>query len=306
VAGPPAVEAKPVPPTPDALWAAAVPRLEQADQESAAAIQTRLATLDGFFGERKKGALAFAKEMLGTQAKLEVAATVALIPLECIDEMLSGRKSGPNRIERFATASFRRHVLEPGQMREAVDLAVAGYEGDVRAIEGRLLVDLQVDLGDGELGSGREAISIPPAVIDQNFRGLINRAVDTATLDSLVSIGGFVASMWASDKMTNGLLGDDTHPAVRFGADVAIGAGVDKALDGALTQAGYGPEAEIVGRVSRSLDAIQAGTVEGESGLRQALRAMHERLAEARREAVHRAIYGAASPPSPPSNAVMP
>ena len=263
VSEPSAAQAEQVPPTPDALWATAVSRLEQADQESAAAIRTRLATLDAFFGERKKGALAFAREMLGTEAKLEVAASVALIPLECLDELLSGKESGPNRIERFATANFRRHVLEPGQMRKAVDQAVSGYEGDVREIEGRLLVDLRLDLGDGEMGSARNDHSIVEGSdIDQDFRGLINRTVDTGCLDALYSIGGFVASMWASDKLADGLVGSSAHPAVRFGANVVIGDQIDNVLDGAMTKAGYDPEAEIVGRVSRSLDAIRAGIVE--------------------------------------------
>jgi hypothetical protein len=282
VAETPAVEEKPAAPTPEALWAAAVARLEQADRESARALETRRAELAGFFGERKKGALAFAAAMTSPEAKLRFTGDCALgLPLGLANALFGDGKRVEPGVERYARDRFAQHVLTPEQLRLAADQLVAHYGNDIDEINARFLVDVRIDSALPRVRSDYRAPTFDTA--SPGFDGLIDRVVGQTFRDTLAS----AASMFVGDAITGGVLPSSTNPVVRLGADVIVGDKVGNAVEGAMAQTGFDPKARVVELVVAALDDLLTKMV-GRGGFEAALREMHDRASRERRELARR------------------
>ena len=135
-------------------WAAVTSRLERADREADRAIAVRVAALDAFFAERKRGARPFAREILGLRHKLAHADALAGSALDrfgkAVDDLFKTEEQrheealmwrfdpGQNDDPYTFTARdvFDRHVMKGTDFMTAVDSAASGFVRDLQGLEG--------------------------------------------------------------------------------------------------------------------------------------------------------------------------
>jgi hypothetical protein len=247
-------------------WEAIRPRLEQADRDSATAVELQLASINEFFAERTQGARPFAEAVLGTEGKLEATGGVVETAASALGELFGNKpSSGPNSFTLYVGRSFRKHVLDTGQLQKAIDRAVAGYAGEVRRLEGRLLVDLRADLDDAGFDFTRALpeIRAGDAVAGQG-NALISEAVEAATVDFSAMVVKFAVSTAIGNAAADRLTREDDSRLKKLGINVAAGMAVDKAIDEAIARAGYDPEAALAAKVTASLYRMRTLLVEGD------------------------------------------
>ena len=167
---------------------------------------------------------------------------------------------GPDSFTLYITNCFAQHVLAKEQLQREINRAVAGYAAEIRGLERRLLVELGADL---DLSAAWPDIQAGRA-IDGRSDLVIGQAIDAAAQDFLATIVKFTVSWVVGDAITDQFTNKD-DPFLKKGAiNVAVGVGVDKALDSALAGAGYDPEAALAAKVMASLDRLQYLLVEGD------------------------------------------
>jgi hypothetical protein len=356
VPAPPAPAAAPPPPgafgaerkpaSPAVTWAAVVTRMEQSDREADCAAAARVAQLDAFFAERKRGARPFAEEILGVWHKLAHADALAGRGIAQAGKAISGLFKTEEELRRDELAwplpgesddpytyktwlVFERLVMKGTDFKAATESAATAFVRDLQGLEARLLVDLRADLADDELG--RPA----PAATDHSV-GVV--AVDAALADVL-SVARTDLGVTIAQESLSFVVGNKVGDVFARGATAGLGKlalnitgnlAVDQALGKARERAGYDAEADVAARVVRTLDGIRNRLVEGDPqavkayqalrawrrghpdpavrivcreatdaiehsgglGLKQSLRAVHDRRAEVRRAALSRLILG--------------
>jgi hypothetical protein len=244
----------------EAAWEAAFKRMVQADEESLRACEARIAACSAFFADRNRGAAAFAEELLGIEGKLRVAGGVIENGLNAIGELLGASPAGTDSFTRHVESRFRELVISPAQVRQATREAFSGYAGDVRQIEGRLLVDLRADLGDDAL-----AFASPDAApLSADDESIVQQVASDAANDLGATLVKFIISAIVSDAVTDKVTDKDDSFLKRQGTNFAIGMAMDKALDEAALAAGYDPQKQIEAKVKAALARLAAGIVEGD------------------------------------------
>ena len=333
------VVSAPFPPPPDkatparkAAWAAAIPRIRQAELDSQAAIKSQLARIDEFFAARKEGARPFAAAVLGTEGKLQAAGAAVEGAVKVLDELFGSKPArGPDSFTLYVGRSFRQHVLDTGELQKAIDDSVAAYRGELQRLEGKLLVDLRADLDDTGLdfAGALPGVRANDAVGNQG-NAMIAEAVKDAAGDFSAMIVKFAVSTAIGNAVSDRLTRKEDSGLKKLGVNLAVGAAVDGAIDAGLAQAGYDPERDLSAKVTASLDRMRARLVDGDPraveaylylrlnrllyidpavhaacrratdaiegsgdlGLRQTLLVVHDRRVEARRAGLYRLILG--------------
>jgi hypothetical protein len=228
----------------------------------------QLARINDFFAARKRGAGPFAQAVLGTEGKAQAAGALAEGAVNAVGELFGNKPSaGPDSFTRYVGRCFRLHVLDTGQLQKTIDHAVAGYAGDVRALEGKLLVDLRADLDDAGFDFTRAlpAIRGGDAVAGQTD-AMISQAIDAAVADFSATIVKFAVSTVIGNAVGDRLTQDGDSGVKKFGVNVAAGMAVDKVLDEAISRAGYDPEGALAAKVTAALDRMRERLMEGNPG----------------------------------------
>ncbi len=246
-------------------WAAVAARLDQADRESAESVESQLARVNEFFTERKQGARPFAEAVLGTEGKLQATGGLIEGAASALGELFGNKPAtGPDSFTIYVRRSFRRHVLDAGQLEKAIDSAVAGYGGEIRRLEGRLLVDLRADLDDAGFDVTRALPEIRAgAAAAGQGDAMISQAVEAAAADYSAMIVKFAVSTVISNEVADRLTKDGDSRLKKFGINIAAGVAVDKVLDEAVARAGYDPEGALAAKVTSSLDRMRVLLVDG-------------------------------------------
>jgi hypothetical protein len=253
-------EGKPV--SDEAAWEEIRPRLEQTERDSAAAVESQLARINDFFAECKKGARPFAEAVLSTDGKLQAAGSVVEgIAGEVAKLFGHTPDPGPDSFTLYVKRCFRQHVLDAGQLQKEINRAVAGYAGEVRGLEAKLLVDLGADLDFTaslpEIKTGSEAVSQSDAIVSE--------ALHTAGDDFMASIFRLTASFLVGNAVGDQLTSTDSTYLQKLGINLGAGAAVDSAIDGAAKMAGYDPESALAAKITASLDRMRKSLVEGDA-----------------------------------------
>ena len=143
-----------------------VERLQQAERESLAAINSSLLDVDGSFATAAGNTPQFVEDMFGWNAEWQftvgVGGQVVNFGAGMLDAMFQtklGRPAGPDSFRDFARKQFVGVVFDPDVLKCGVDNAATSYVSRLRAIENRLLVDLGADLPDASIRLPR--ISVP-------------------------------------------------------------------------------------------------------------------------------------------------
>jgi hypothetical protein len=323
---------------PRETWVAVASRLKQAERDSATAVESQLARVNEFFAGRKQGARPFAVAVLGTEGKLQATGAVVEGGASAIGELFGNKPAtGPDSFTLYVRRCFRQLVLDTGQLQTAIDGAVAGYAGEVRRLEGRLLVDLRADLDDRAFDFSR---ALPGTRAGDAVAGpgdaMISQAVNAATQDFMAMIVKFTVSTVVGNAVSDRLTREDDSQLKKLGVNFAVGMAVDKALDEAIARAGYDPEGALAAKVTASLDRMRALLVEGDPrtvqnysslcafrdrypdaavraacreaadimehganvGLRRRLLALHEQRSRLRTAALNKFIFGPGAPPA--------
>jgi hypothetical protein len=258
-------------------WERIVPRLEKADQESAAAIDREVAKLDVFFGERKRGARPFAEEILGLGAKVEHGAMVADQAIanaaRSLKELLLGKDEEdqddfPDMEDAYtvnAQQMFERHVCDPLQVQRAVQSSIAGYLGELKALESRVLVDLRADLDDSGLTfDAGDASQLGLRAAIEATAGALSDVLGTARTDLGVVAAREGVSWVAGNKLGDALAQGTELFIGKLVINGVAGMGLDKMLGSGIEQTGYDPETEVSLRAAKAVDAMRNQLVDGQ------------------------------------------
>jgi hypothetical protein len=243
----------------EAAWNAAYKRLIQAEAESRQACDARIAACSAFFTARQRGAGRFAGEVLGLEGKLRATGGMIENGVNAVGQYFGYGPGGKDSFTRHVESRFRELVISPDQVRQVTREALAGYQDDMRRIEGRVLVDLRADLSDNAL-----AFASPDAgMLLGNDDFIVRQVASDAAGDLGVSLVKLIISSVLSDAVTDKVMDKNDSFLKRQGTNFAIGMAMDKALDQAALAGGYDPQKRIEVRVKATLDRLAAEIVEG-------------------------------------------
>jgi membrane protein YqaA with SNARE-associated domain len=264
-------------------------RLNNADEASVEALDTRLKPLHELFDKAYKGAPDFAKDTVSLEGKWNV---------------LVGLLDGSSHRE-YLRECFGRRMLSSDDLRDAMEAALRGYAADLDAIEAEMLVKLRVDLE--KLGDA------PPALAsDEAFAREYRQMHDRVAVEMQKDLGVFVASTVASTAITAAATEAAIAAATRLGvvtgtsAVATLGVGlvlgyiIDYLIGEALKLLGHDPEKKIESQaqlaLSKTRDALlqQGSWFQSAGSFRKQMEEMHEARSKVRRETVRRIMKGGA------------
>lgn len=249
----------------EAALASVLPHIEQVERDSASAVDRQVARVDAYFAGLATKVPAFSRAVLGDEGKLQAGGAILEGGVNALAEMFGEKPVyGRDSFLIYVEQSFKRLVLDPERFRSEIDSATSGWNGEVQAIEAKLLVDLNADLDDASLDLG----TLTPSSIDlsaaDQVNAVVTEAIDVAAKDMLVVIGKFTASLAIGDAVADRITDEDASWLKKMGINAAVGYGVDKALDQAVSQAGYNPEAQLTAKISFLLSRMRSLIVDGD------------------------------------------
>lgn len=287
-------------PVRQAAWEKITPHLAAAEQNSASAADKYAKRVQEFFAERKKGARAFAEDVLSWSGKWSF--LVSKMPWA--DE---------GDFDRFLRETFERHVFKEEDLSSLIKSAVEGYASELSGIENATLLAIRADLSDSELAQqeGLPALQSDEA-FRQSYSAMMEKVLPVITTDAAVTAGREIASFVASDIAANialellavvgtqlgidgGILGTGAASTVAtLGIGLVAGILADMALDWAMKEAGYDPAGDIAAKVCQSLDTVEhlllSGDHTGKGGLCRELSKLREQRSTLRREALKKLV----------------
>lgn len=250
----------------EADWEVIRPRLEQAEHDSAEAVESQFAAINDFFAECKKGARPFAEAVLGTEGKLQAAGGIVEEVAGEVGKLFGYTpEPGPDSFTVYVERCYRQHVLDREQLQKEINRAIAGYAGMVREMEAKLLVDLGADL---DFTSSLPEIEIGTATGGQSY-AIVSEALHTAGDDLLASILRQTVSWIAGNAVGDQFTSKDATGLQKLGVGIIAGIEVDRGLDAAIAQAGYDPEGALTAKVTASLDRMSKLLVDGDARARK-------------------------------------
>lgn len=179
-----------------ATWEKAWPRIQQAEQESLAAINTSFLDVDGSFASAANNTPKFVEDILGWNGKWQftvgMGGQVVNFGASLVDAMFTtklGQPAGPDSFRAFARKEFATVVYDPDVFKRGIENAYKAYVTKLSAIENGVLVDLQVDLPDSDIRMPRiRAPKLTDALLAQ-----VDAAVEDIIADSATDFGITVA-----------------------------------------------------------------------------------------------------------------
>lgn len=246
-------------------------RLEQAKADSAAALESRGKEAERYFAQRRRGTLAFAKEVLdsvnGDFASGVIGASADMLGTALKKLTGGGRVGQPDedvydRLAARYAGRFERHVIDRGRMYKEVDAMAEAYLGDVRAIEARLLVDLRID---DELPFivylPRTRLFGPPAGELGDLMTPLVRVADEAFAMGILQFAGSMALGAIIDRT---LVPSGTPLAGKLAIDLAGGEATDLAIDQIIKLSGRDPVARVVAKAVVVSDNMRSLIIDGD------------------------------------------
>jgi hypothetical protein len=228
--------------------------------ESETALQTRIDALKAFFEERKGNTQRFADSMLGIEGKVMLSGSAVA---DLMQAVANGGAPKNSSIEKFVRDRFRADVLDAADAKRAVDEAVSGFLGDIEAIESRMLVELQADVGDADLALPK-SLSKPVGLGGIHYESMINDTMNGATSDLAISVGMYFVSNYLSSKATNNITSEDTNGLWKAIVGSGLGVLTDMAIERLAKDAGYDPEKSLSKRVESGIDRVRESLIDGD------------------------------------------
>jgi len=251
-----------------------LPLLEQADRQSALALDRHLASIHAFLHERKAGSKAFAEKMLSLQGKWNL--VVAAI--------------GDNSTHAsFLKETFSENLFPIAELEKTVNIAVRGYLAELESIDDDLLVRLRADLADDAL----PRMTIPALRSEEAWRSHYHELSQRVAHDlhtDLAVIAGRELFLWqASNIATDLTLQAGAAVAARLGISSTIltagtasawetlGVGLivaivlDEVVNRLIKAAGYDAETQIAERVEQTLSDLGRTITDGDPAARATL-----------------------------------
>lgn len=266
----------------DRVWSKTQPLLEQADQQTALALDKHLASIHAFLDDRKAGSRAFAERLLSLRGKWE------LVKAEIGDN---------NDYAAFLQAEFADHLFPMEDLEKAVATAVQSYLAELESIDDELLVRLRADLADDEL----PRIVIPVLSSDQALRSHYHELSQRVAQDlrtDLALVAARELFLWpASNVGTDLTLKVGAAIAARLGLSstiltagaastwrtlgvgLIVGFVLDAVVNRIIKAAGYDAEEQVAQRVAETLSDLGRTITDGDPQARatlEKLKAMHE------------------------------
>jgi hypothetical protein len=247
-------------------WEAVAPRLDATDKASAGSIDRQAAAIDEFFDERSEGAEAFADDALSLRGKWVLVRSY--LPF-------TDKKAH----DRYLHKSFERRLFRAQELESLVSSALTAFLSEAEGLENSLLVDIRVDLRDGDLVRTNV---LPSLHSDEAFRAeftrMAVRLLPALSRDIGVSIGTFAGSEVATATaskvfvavaarlgVSGGILGAGAASSwATMGVGLIVAVIIDRVLSWALHRAGYDPAREIAGKVRDILRQVRTLILDGD------------------------------------------
>lgn len=333
-------------------WRSALPRLEESERDAIATIDGQLAPIDAVFADAKKGVRPFVDAVFDLEGRLnyggqlleEGAGFAARFINDVSVEVFGGEKvfdyTGPSgdRFADYVREQFDKRVLDPATLRRAAASAVAGYGGELEAIEGKLLVDLRADLPDGQVDT---TDLLPKLKLDApelvSLEGTMGEIMAAAGTDFGVAVAKIIVGEILGDLVAGQITDAKDTSGQKLAISASVGMLTGKLLDFGMESAGYTPQQKLAARVDLALDRMRSLLIEGDAsavknyltlgryrdahpdpsvrdacrratelmeqrchlGLRRSLESLERKRAEQRRTALYRHITGESTPPLP-------
>jgi hypothetical protein len=252
-------------------WDKIARRLAPADAASLAAIERSLKPVDEFFADRRMGAKAFAKSVVGWSGKWKYVKTRRVFGGDA-DKHLE-----------FLDEKFREHVFTPDELTAVVQSSISDYVNAVQGVENKLLVQCRSDIEDidpaigsvvGGLSGGGEFAA--------SYKTILEGLAHEAALGAATDAGQFVGSLVAAEVtqqltirlgqaiatrlgVSAGVLGAGaTGSALSAGATIGLAIVIDMGLDWVMSAAGADAESRITAKVEDSLDKLRDFIIDGD------------------------------------------
>jgi len=251
------------------------PRIDEADANSLAQINTSMRLLEGFFDEAKGHAQAFADDVLGWYSK------VALIR---------------GQHEAFLAETFREHFFGPDELTQAMTSVVEAYVTELEAIDNRMLVEIRMDVAD--LPVATSLSSMPEPDLQARYREACGRIANVTGADLAVDAGRAVADVIVSSVVVMIAARMGTSAAVvgtgaatswwTFGIGLLVGVIVDQII-ATIWDWTYDPRGQLATMMEEKIDEVRRLVLDGDGGkpgLREELRRYAHERAKLRRGAV--------------------
>ena len=248
-------------------WQKVEPHLDRLDQESAAIAERQLSRISAFLNEKKKrGAKAFADAAFSWTAKFN---------------LVVGKVQGDDgaRLRRYLQEQFELNVFKSEELQDLLESVIAGVATECGGAENQALFQIRVDIAEDELFKG----TLPPLQTDQAFQEeyqrLSEQMLPTVLTDLHVGVASQATNFAASEVAARqfgpglaqrlGISGSGFWSSVGRSATV-IGVGVvawwalEKIFDWLMDLFGYGPAAELAGKVQQSLNRLESQLINGD------------------------------------------
>jgi hypothetical protein len=268
-----------------AAWEKALPRLIQAEKESAAEIVAAIKDIDNHFDDSRTAARPFVDEVLGWggnwQFVVGSAEQTKNLFTGFMDSVLGTTlrgPAGPDSFTLFVRERFLKTVFDPDACKRAVEAAAKRYATGLQSVEAKLLVDLEADLPDSFTQFSQ---SIPVVKLTDAMLGHIDRAVADAVKDagtdfavnvskavicevgSNLGAGAIVAATLAASHhvVTSG---DPTIALATLVVGVPVGMLIDYGVTTVMEAAGHDPAGKLAEKVASRLKVARNALVVGE------------------------------------------
>ncbi len=237
--------------------------LNWADQECRQAIEQHLQTLDVFFSQAKQRTPKFAAAVVGWGGKWNY---------------IRGNH------QTYVNQKFNELVFSPNDLEKAIQQVIEGYLQEVQSIENQMLVRLQADIADEELGCPLATLS--GSELQQVYQERLSQLLQSTQTDVRNGIAEDIVNLIVAELLTQvavklavsaGILGTG---AASGPTTLCIGIIVGICVDWAISEI-MQTEEKLTTRVNQELDNLHLLLINGGNGV-VGLRQRLQRLARER------------------------
>ena len=274
-----------------AAWAKALPRIQRAERESLDAIDEAAGEIRRHFDTAAPKIRPWVVDLLGLWGKLDFIVGGGQKMVNGVSWLVDGvlgtqfgQIAGKDQFEENARKTFAEKVLDPAEVKHAIEAATSRFDARLEAIQAKLYVELEADIDDLDIKPAPiPAVHLSDAII-LHIDAAMNDAIFDAGADFLLTVGKEVAGQFIQTGLTTAFMGgggaaagygaantgdpltDAAITAAGFVGGFVIGYGLDKLQE----FAGHDPVGLLAGKIGKRLVSARDALVEGEENTTKA------------------------------------
>jgi len=253
--------------SPVSAWHTKVaPHLDRLDQVSASIAEKHLARISAFFSDKKRGGRDFAAEAFSLTAKFYLVK----------GKLFADDGAG---FRQWLQGTFEEKVFRAEDLQALIASVIGGYVAEMQGLENDALVQIRADIAEDDLFHGKMPELQTDQAFQDEYRRLAEEVLPKVVDDLNVGAAGFLTNLALTEVATTtlgpglvgrlGISGSGLWSGLaRSGTFIGVGMvawwALDKLIDWLLDLFGYGPAAELAGRVEQALGRLESNLIDGE------------------------------------------